>query len=186
MRLFVAASSDSSPSERADELESTLLDAFGKVRVLAQEAVARMNRLGVGHFGRRNDGRHIEIAKCRCRRTDANRLLRQLDVFGLAIGFRIDHHGLDAHLTAGALDTQRDLAAVGDQNLLEHGHSMMNSGWPYSTAWPLSPRICVTVPDLSASISLRIFMASMMQTVSPSLTLLPISTNAAAPGLDER
>ncbi len=42
------------------------------------------------------------------------------------------------------------------------------------------------VPALSASISFRIFMASMMQTVSPSFTTLPISTNALAPGLDER
>jgi hypothetical protein len=32
-------------------------------------------------------------------------------------------HGdrLDAHLAAGADDAQRDLAAVGDQDLLEHG-----------------------------------------------------------------
>ena len=63
---------------------------------------------------------------------------------------------------------------------------MMNSGWPYSTAWPLSQRILVTVPLLSASISLRIFIASMMQIVSPSYTWLPISTNAFAPGDEAR
>jgi hypothetical protein len=36
------------------------------------------------------------------------------------VGLGIDHHGLDAQLAAGALDAQGDLAAVGDQNLLEH------------------------------------------------------------------
>ena len=66
---------------------------------------------------------------------------RQLDVLGVAVGLGIHHHGLDAEFAAGALDSQSNLTAVGDQNLLEHGHSMMNSGWPYSTAWPFSPRI---------------------------------------------
>jgi len=31
----------------------------------------------------------------------------------------VDDHGADAHLAAGALDAQRDLAAVRDQDLLE-------------------------------------------------------------------
>ena len=29
--------------------------------------------------------------------------------------------GLDPHLAAGALDAQRDLAAIGDQDFFEHG-----------------------------------------------------------------
>jgi hypothetical protein len=29
-------------------------------------------------------------------------------------------HGLDTHVTAGALDAQGDLSAVGNQNFLEH------------------------------------------------------------------
>lgn len=62
-------------------------------------------------------------------------------------------------------------------------HSMMNNAWPYSTASPLPQRICFTVPATSVSISLRIFMASMMHTVWPALTVLPTSTNGAAPGL---
>ena len=42
------------------------------------------------------------------------------------------------------------------------------------------------VPALSASISFMIFIASMMQIGSPSLTSLPTSTNGLAPGLAER
>ncbi len=47
--------------------------------------------------------------------------------------------GLDAELAAGAQDPQRDLAAVGDDDLLEHGraYSTTNSGWPNSTGSPL-------------------------------------------------
>jgi len=57
-----------------------------------------------------------------------------------------------------------------------------NSGWPYSTAWPFSTRISLITPALSHSISLSSFMASMMQTVWPSLTVSPTFTNGAAPG----
>jgi hypothetical protein len=32
----------------------------------------------------------------------------------------MDGDRLDPHLAAGAVDTQRDLAAIGDQNLLKH------------------------------------------------------------------
>jgi hypothetical protein len=40
----------------------------------------------------------------------------------------------------------------------------------------------VTRPDLSDSIWFIIFMASMMQSVSPTFTSLPMSTTAFAPG----
>ena len=42
------------------------------------------------------------------------------------------------------------------------------------------------VPAASASISFMIFIASMMQIGSPTLTVLPISTNGSEPGLAER
>ena len=40
----------------------------------------------------------------------------------VGIGGRMDRDGLDAHFVAGAVDAQRDLAAIGDQQLLDcHG-----------------------------------------------------------------
>src|SRR3954470_22499340 len=93
----------------------------------------------------------------------------------------MDHHGADAHFTAGTLNAQRDLAAVGDQDLFEH-QPRMKSGWPYSTGWPFSTRIAFTSPEASASISFMSFIASMMQMVSPSFTACPTSTNALASG----
>ena len=38
----------------------------------------------------------------------------------VGIGGRMHGDGGDAHFAAGALDAQRDLAAVGDEDLLEH------------------------------------------------------------------
>ena len=162
-----------------------------------------MNGLGVGHFGGRNDRGHVEIAQRGGRGANAHRFIGHLDVFGIAVCLGIHHDSLDAELAAGPLDAQGDLAAIGDQYFFKHAskylvwpvgetqgsgpaYSMMKSGCPYSTAWPFSVSNRVTVPDLSASISLRIFIASMMQMVSPSLITLPTSTNGVASGLDAR
>jgi hypothetical protein len=60
---------------------------------------------------------------------------------------------------------------------------MMNSGWPYSTGWPFSTRICLDrARRLVASISFMIFIASMMQIVSPSLTGCRLRRTGLAPG----
>ena len=69
----------------------------------------------------------------------------------VAVGLGVHGDGLDAELAARALDAQRDLAAIGDQDLLEQligmatgmrgVYSMTNSGWPNSTGWPFSTRI---------------------------------------------
>jgi len=106
---------------RANELKTGLLDALGKVGVLAQEAIAGVNGFSIGHLGSRDDGRHVEVALRGRPRADTDGFVSQLDVFGLFVRLGVDHHGRHPQLTAGALDAQRDLAAVGDQNFLEHG-----------------------------------------------------------------
>ncbi len=121
----------------ADELEAASLHPFGKVGVLAQKTVAGVNGFGVGHLGRRDDGRHVEITQCRRRGADADGLVSQLDVLGFAVRLRVDHHGLDTQFTAGALDPQGDLAPVGNQYLFEHGAGITrSSAWAVRTPRP--------------------------------------------------
>ena len=69
---------------------------------------------------------------------------------------------------------QRDLAAVGDQHLVEHRceqvsgrYSIMTSGSPNSTGWPLPTRMAVTMPAFGAGMWFMVFMASMMRIVWP-------------------
>src|SRR3546814_4377758 len=50
----------------------------------------------------------------------------EADVHGVGIGGGMHCDRLDAHFMAGAMDTQRDLAAVGDQDLLD-GHVSSSS-----------------------------------------------------------
>ena len=52
---------------RTDEDESALLDALSEIGVFRQKAVAWMDRFRIGHFGRTDDRRDVEIALARGR-----------------------------------------------------------------------------------------------------------------------
>ena len=47
-------------------------------------------------------------------------LVGHIDGEAVTVGLGIDHHRLDAHAPGGANDADRHLAAVGDQDFLEH------------------------------------------------------------------
>jgi hypothetical protein len=55
------------------------------------------------------------------------------------------------------------------------------SGWPNSTAAPFSTRIATTCPETPAGISLKTFIASMMQTVFSGPIGSPTLINAGEP-----
>ena len=103
-----------------DELDVARLADFGEVRALGQEAVAGMDGVGAGDFGGADDRRHVQVAVGAARRADADVLVGEPDVQGVLVGLGVDGDRLDAQLAAGEDDAQRDLAAVGDQDLLEH------------------------------------------------------------------
>jgi hypothetical protein len=175
---------------RADEGEAAAFDLLGEIGVLGQEAVAGVDGVGVGHLGRADDRRDVEVARGGGGRADADRLVGEQHVLEVAVGGRVDRNGADAELMAGAQDAQRDFAAVGNDELVEHGGGaaqlMTNSGSPYSTGSPFSTRIALTTPARSASIWFIIFIASMMHSVSPALTSCPTSTNDFVSGPEAR
>ena len=105
---------------RPDEHESALLHALGEIRVLREKTIARVYRLGIGHFRGADDRGNVEIACARRRRADAHRFIGELDVLRFGVGLGMHHDGLDAELAARALDAQRDLAAIRYQDLSEH------------------------------------------------------------------
>jgi hypothetical protein len=62
----------------------------------------------------------IQIALWGRCRSDVVRLVREASVQRLAVRVGVDGDAADAHLPKGPDDADGDLAAVGDQNLLEH------------------------------------------------------------------
>src|ERR1700730_8489683 len=140
--------------------------------------------------GAGDDVRYIEVALARVGRTDADRLVGQPHRQGARVGLRVGDDGADAHVATGAKHAQGDLAAIGDEDLVEHGRatryrrgSTRNKGWPNSTGWAFSTRTLTTRPAIFDSISFMSFIASMMQRVWPSFTVSPSLTKGAPSGL---
>ena len=79
-----------------------------------------MHGLGAGLPAHLEDALDVEVALGRRRAAEQVRLVGALDVQRVAIELRVDRHGRDAHLAQRAGDADRDLAAIGDQDLLEH------------------------------------------------------------------
>ncbi len=122
----------------ADEGQPMIGADLREARVLGQEAVTRMHRVGARNQRGRNDVGDVEVRARARAGTDAVRFVGAGDVQRGAVRFGKDGDRFGAGLVRGAVDPQRDLAAVRNQNLLEHydASSSANSGCPYSTAWP--------------------------------------------------
>ena len=156
---------------------------LGEAGVLGKKTIARMHGIGAGDLASRDEGRDVEIAIASCRRTDTDAFVGEAHVHGVRVSGRVYGNGRDTKLTAGALNAQRNLSSVGNQNFIEHGklsrrlasahrsanaaYSMMIRGSPYSTGWAFSTRIALTVPARGAGIWFIVFIASMMSSVSP-------------------
>src|SRR5690606_17109658 len=169
----------------ADEGDLVLGEDLREAGVFGEEAVARMHGVGAGDLAGSHDRGDVEVAVLGGVGTDADALVGQPHMHGIGIGGRVHGDGLDAELLARAQDAQRDLAAVGDEDLVEH-YSMTTSGSPYSTGSASSTRMREMVPERWAGIWFIVFMASMMSTVCPSVTLLPTATKGGLPGSGER
>ncbi len=114
---------------RADEGDAGLLERPGERFVLGQEAVAGMDGLGAGLLARLDDPVDHQIALRRGRRTDRRRLVRARHVQRVLVRLRVHRDGLDAHPARGADHPAGDLAAVRDQDLLEHrGRRLLRAG----------------------------------------------------------
>ena len=115
---------------RADEGDLVLLEDIREARVLREEAVARMNGVSAGDLAGRDNRGDVEIAVARRRRPDAYALVGELDVHRVLVGGRIDGDGRDAELLGRAHDAERNFAAVGDQNFIEHRGELPDRSQP--------------------------------------------------------
>ena len=105
---------------RPDEVHIVLAENFGEARVLGEEAVARMHRVGAGDLAGGEQRRNVEIAVLGRRRADADALVGEPHMHGVGVRRRMHRDRRDAELLAGAQHAQRDLSAIGDQDFIEH------------------------------------------------------------------
>ena len=103
-----------------DEDNAGLGQRAGKGFLLGQKAIAGMHGLGRGLPACVDDLPDRQIALSRRRRTDGDGHVRHFHVECVPIGVGIDGDGLDTQATRGLDDPAGDLAAIGDQNPLEH------------------------------------------------------------------
>ena len=115
---------------RADERDAARAADLREGGVLGQEAVAGMDGLAVGDRGRRDDARDVEVAQARLGRPDADGLVGQAHGQGVGVGGGVGDHGADSHLAARPDDPERDLAPVGDEDLVEHQPRVSAAGPP--------------------------------------------------------
>jgi hypothetical protein len=104
----------------SDEDDAGLGQRLGKGLALGKEAVARMHGLRPALLAGCDDLVDQKIALGGRRRADQHRLIGHFHMERIAIGLGIDRDRLDAHPPRGLDDPAGDLAAIGDQDSLEH------------------------------------------------------------------
>ena len=103
-----------------DESDPAGFADIGETGVFAEEAVAGVDGIDVGNFSGADDRRDVEVAAGALGGADADGLIGKANVERVAIRFRVDSDGADTEFLARADDAERDLAPIGDENLLEH------------------------------------------------------------------
>ena len=109
---------------RADEGDPGGGTAAGEGRVLGQEAVARVDGVGIGDLGRGHDPVDVQVGRGA---TDGERGLGLADVARATVGLGEHGHAADAHGLEGPDDAHGDFAPVGDQDRPEHGAYIRNT-----------------------------------------------------------
>jgi hypothetical protein len=101
---------------RTDEDQAGVDDRLSEARVLGKETVARMDRVAPRAFGDLDDPRGIEVALARGRGADRIGGVGRANMQRVTVDIAVDRDRADAEVVAGADDTERDLAAIGDED----------------------------------------------------------------------
>ena len=105
----------------SDERDARVGAGLGQFRVLGQEAVSGVDRIGAGPARGRDDLVDRQVRPYRMALlADLIRLVGLEPVHGVAVLVRIHRDGRDAQFVGGAERADRDFAAVGDEDLVDH------------------------------------------------------------------
>ncbi len=104
---------------RSDKNQSRIFDRARERRTLGEKSIARMNRVGAGRARRKHHRIYIKVALGGRRGTEEARLVSRRDVRRSAIGLGENCYGLDAEQARATNHSQRNLAAIRDEQFFE-------------------------------------------------------------------
>ncbi len=102
----------------SDEDDVGLAACLRKRRILRQEAVPGVNRVGVRERGSLEDLVDAQVALAARRGAQQNRFVRLGDERHRRVCIGVDRHGRNSHLAASPHDATGNLAPVGNEDLL--------------------------------------------------------------------
>lgn len=105
---------------RSDEGNAVRVEDIGELGVFRQEAVTGVNGVRTGDFAGRNDLVDVEVAVTRRRRADAHTFVGKAHMHGVRVCGGMHGDCRNAKLLGSAQDAQRNLAAVGYEDLRNH------------------------------------------------------------------
>ena len=105
---------------RTDKADSDVAASAGEIRVFGQESVTGVQQRRPRRESGVDNCLLLKVALRGGGRSDQNRLVGQLDMRRLSVGFGVNGDGGQAELFGRAHHPARDLPAVGDYELLEH------------------------------------------------------------------
>ena len=120
LALGLAAHGANGGGRRADEGDAGIGAALREFRILRQETIAGVDRLRAGATRHVEDDVAAQVGLRGRRGADRVRLIRLPHMHGAGIGVGEDGDGADAHGARAADDAHGDLAAVGDEEGLDH------------------------------------------------------------------
>ena len=107
---------------RPDEDEIVVHTRAHEFGVLGEEPIAGMDRVAVRRLRGGDDVRDLQVALRGRRGADAHRVVGQPHMERIAVGRGVDGDSLDPELVRSTDHPDGDLASVGDQHPIEHGH----------------------------------------------------------------
>ena len=87
---------------------------------------AQVENIDVGDLGGADDAADLQVALGARAGPDANRMVSELHVHRVDIGFGVNSDRFDVEFTASANDAEGDFATVGNQDAFEHDGSKGN------------------------------------------------------------
>ena len=136
-----------------DEDDAIRGTCLSELFVFREKAVAGMYGLRTGLFRRVEDAFDIEITFARGRQSDQYRFVCEARMARIGIGFGEHRHSANAQATRRLDNPAGDLAAIGNEDFLEHGVSPLSS-WECvcreTRRCPLSLRLSHAVAQCAA------------------------------------